>query len=159
VKRYITLIYGKESDSLAYQLFNIFGAEHRCFMKDARNTPQGTSVLDRELTKHPSIKKTLHTPVELVLIAKHDEEYIINLMNEINENQPIKVLLCDVTREEQALQLVSNYEFVSYADIAQPKEAEDLYFYNKPINIMGKDNKFWAEFLSYSLYKPEINLL
>lgn len=159
MKRYTTIIYGKDSDSLSYQLFNIFGAEHRMFMKDARKTPQGTSVIDRELTKHPSVRKTLYSPVELVMIAKHDD-YFDDLMNEIKlHTQPVKVLLCDVTREKQALEYVDMEDFISYADLAPPKQAEDLYFYDKPINIRGKDSEFWANFLSYSLYKPRINLV
>jgi hypothetical protein len=159
VKRYNVLIYGADLCQLQYQMFNIFAAEHRCFMKDRVQTPWGASTLDRELSRHPSIQETLYKPVEIVIITKIDEHYFDNLLNEISiVNKAIKVLVMDPDGEKRTNEMIKKYSDVSisYCAVDVPESPEDLYFYDKPIKIESSIKQFWTDFFKFSLFNVEI---
>jgi|TARA_R110000764_G_scaffold8305_1_gene28236 hypothetical protein len=160
VKRHSVLIYGNNHDALQWQIFNIFAAEHRCFMKDRLATPWGASVLDRKLSSHPSIKKTLYTPVDIIIITKLDDHYFMELMNEIEVDHPsIKVIILDPEGKEQTDVAIEKHPNVSisYCSVKSPDGPEDLYFYDEPLEIESTDDKeFWTNFFQFSLFKVEI---
>ena len=159
MKRHNVLIYGKDLCPLQWQIFNIFAAEHRCFMKDRIQTPWGASMLNRELSRHPSITKTLYTPVEIVLITKIDDHYFDELLGEIGlVGKGAKVLVMDPDGEELTNEMIEKHDNVSisYCCLKSPKSPEDLYFYDEPINIKSHIKQFWTDFFKFSLYNAEI---
>jgi len=158
VKRHNVLIYGMNNDPLQWQMFNILCAEHRCFMKDRLMTPWGASALDRELSKHPSITKSLYAQVELVLITKVDDHYFNELMNEISKlDTNIKVIVLDKEASDITHEAIENNPEVSisYCGLKSPRSPEEIYFYDEPMDIIG-DKEFWTGFFKHSLFEVEI---
>ena len=155
MKRNNIILYSHRRDYLQKWVFDLFSAENRCFMKDDKAHPIGDSVLDRTLTKHPSITKTLYKPVDLVIIVRADRDYLEELMHEIHSREEvIKVLFMDSTMN-LTQEHFDAWPNVTDADIKQVSQPEDLYFY-KDITLRGNYKDFWKEFLEYNLFEPKI---
>jgi len=161
MKRHNVLFYGKDNNILQWQMFNVFCSEHRCFMKDSRAHPWGTSTLDRELSGHPSILKTLYTPVEVVIVTAIDDGYFDQLIDEISLVLPyIKVLVVDPDGKEATIEMQEKYPAISitYGALHNINKVEDLYFYNQEIVLESHndDNEFWINFFKWSLHEVNI---
>lgn len=155
MKRNNIILYSHNRDYLQKWVYDLFSAENRCFMKDRLQYPIGASVLDRVLTKHPSIDKTLYKPVDLVIVVRADRDYLDELMDEIHsQDYVIKVLFMDSTMNLQQ-EHFDKWPNVTDADIKRVSEPEHLYFY-KDIILRGNHKDYWKEFLEYNLFEPKI---
>ena len=155
MKRNNIILYSHRRDYIQKFLYDILSAENRVFMKDAVEQPIGTAVLDRTLTKHPSLKKTLYKPVDLIIIARADRNYIEELLKEIHsQDYVIKTLFTDSTMQLPD-DFFEKWPHVAEARLLRCEKPEDVYFY-EDITLRGNYKDYWKEFLEYNLFEPKI---